>query len=121
MRTLAALSLALATLIGATTAHAVTPRGAKPVIVAAIQRSSKVMDKQGPFHTKLLGTTKAGLREFRASNMRNITIPGNAPAGAQGGTRLTVGGMLTGTINMKTNRVYIKSVSMAKSMPSRSL
>jgi len=79
------------------------------------------MDKQGPFHTKLLGTTKSGLREFRASNMHSVTMPGNAPSGAQGGTRVTVGGTLTGTINMKTNRVTITGVSMAKSMPSRSL
>jgi hypothetical protein len=95
---------------------AATGRTAKGVIVKALERSSKVMDKQGPFKTKLL--TKSGnVREFRASNLRTITIPGNAPAGAQGGMRLTVGGMITGKINLKTERVTVKSVSMAKSMP----
>ena len=114
MRTVAALSFALAALVGASSAHAVTARGAKPVIVAAVKSSPKVMDKSGPFKTTLGGKSSDTVRPFSASNVRVITIPGNAPAGAQGGARMNVGGVASGEINMKTDKVVVASYIMVR-------
>ncbi len=113
MRTLAALSLAFTTLFGATVAHAITARQAKPVIVAAVMKSRKVADKTGPFHTSLTG--KGNLREFSASNVRRATIPGNVgPPGSQGGIGISIGGFARGTINLKTEKVTVKSYAMVR-------
>ena len=112
MRTLAALSLAFTTLFGATVAHAITARQAKPVIVAAVMKSRKVADKTGPFHTSLTG--KGNLREFSASNVRSITMPGISLPGRPTGMRMSVGGIARGTINLKTNKVAVKGYSMVR-------
>jgi hypothetical protein len=94
-------------------AHAATPRTARGVILKAMQRSSKVSDKDGPWRAQLI--TKSGnVRNFRASNLHSVTVPGPAPGGAQGGFHMTVGGIYDGTINLKTNRVTIQRVSLAR-------
>jgi hypothetical protein len=110
MRTLTALSLALAVMAGATAHAAVDGRGAKAVILKALQRSSKVADKTGPFKTKLGGKTGDRLRPFTASNIRTVHFGGGH--GHVGS--LHSGGSARGTIDMRRERVRINSYVMVR-------
>ena len=116
MRILTALSLAFTLLAGAASSHAhhITGRGAKSFIVKGLMSSSKVSDKTGPFKTKLGGKAGDIVRPFSARNIRAMILPGKAPAGAQGGFRMSVGGIASGTINMATHRVKVTSYTMVR-------
>ena len=118
MRFVSALSLALATLIGAGSAGAATGYTAKGYIVTAVKRSPKVADKAGTFKTQLGGKAGDQVRPFTANNLRKIILPFGGPgAHRQGGAMLTIGGIVSGKINMKTNRVTITARQMlAKGM-----
>jgi len=118
MRTILALSLALATLSSAATASAaISGREAKPKIVAALKASSKIVDKRGTFRTQLGGKAGDKLRPFTANNRRFVILPTGGPGFENkplGGARIQTGGIATGTINMKTERVTIKRYMMPR-------
>jgi len=88
----------------------VTGHQAKSHISQRLQYSKKVRDKQRPFKVKLGGKKGDRIRSFQASNLRPMVIPGNAPHGAQGGVRITVGNVVSGTLNMETGAVRTTSV-----------
>ncbi len=113
MRFVSALSFALATLIAAGSASAATGHSAKGYIVAAVKQSPKVRDKAGKFKTQLGGKAGDRVRPFTANNLRKIVLPFGGPGAAkQGGVQLTIGGIVSGKINMKTNRVTISGPQM---------
>lgn len=90
---------------------------AKAHISQRLQYSSKVVDKTKPFTVKLFGKKGDKVRLFRASNIRQTVIVGSAPQGALGGARVTVGNLVTGTINMETGEVRTGGVAVPRSAP----
>lgn len=95
----------------------VTGPMAKAHITKRLQYSSRVVDKTKPFTVRLRGKKGDRIRPFTASNMRDTVIPGPAPAGALGGARITIGNLVTGTLDMETGAVRTKGISVPRSAP----
>jgi hypothetical protein len=121
MRTILALSLAFSTLCSAAVASAaITGAQAKGKIVPAVKASSKVHDKGGSFRTKLGGKASDTVRPFTATNLRMMMRPTGGPGFENqplGGARVHLGGVASGTINMKTEKV--KVTGYAQPRPAR--
>ena len=90
---------------------------AKAHIGKRLQFSSKVPDKTRPFTTRLGGKKGDKVRPFTASNIREMILPFTGPGGAQGGARVHIGNVVTGTLNMETGEVRTKGVSAPRAAP----
>lgn len=117
LSTLLALGLVLAAAAPALAGKGLTGPKAKAHITKRLQYSSKVVDKSKPFTTRLGGKKGDKIRPFTASNIRPMIIPFTGPNGAQGGARIHVGNVVTGTLNMVTGEVRTKGVSAPRSAP----
>lgn len=117
MQKLIALSLSLLGLVGGTAAHAATGHTAKGFIVAAIKQAPDVVNKNGKFKTKLGGKPGDKVRPYTADNIHHQIFPFVGPGGQAGGARLAVGATYAGHINMKTNRVTVKTVAVPRRLP----
>lgn len=121
MRIVTGLALAFATLFASSADAAISAQQAASRIKAAALTSAVVADKTPPFSSNL-GPLKKGtkyVRTFTLSNRRQMTLPIGGPGSTKlAGSRVNVGGIAKGQINLRTEQVVFHSYAGARNMPS---